>query len=334
MALARDQGRLLHPYFLARMLFTPEQSNSLSTVRDSKAIERSLVSLEENLAHTRDLDPVNRVSYLESRCYMLNTLLRDSDVMSMAHGLEVRVPLIDHHLVEELFALPGNWKLDSHTPKPLLVAALCGDLPDQIVHRRKRGFTLPFEHWLRADLHSGVDTTLRKVADGPLASVLDASAILKIWQDFRQGRTSWSRPWALYVLQRLVRIALSNCLNSRSKMHSPFKVRCGNRSHPRCRFSQSSSREVPLPISVIVPVRNEARNLPRCLESLRGIGEVYVIDSHSTDDTSAIALSYGAKVVQFDYAGGWPKKRQWAMDTLPLVHHLDFASRCRRNSHP
>ncbi len=75
-----------------------------------------------------------------------------------------------------------------------------------------------------------------------------------------------------------------------------------------------------LPVSVIVPVRNEARNLPRCLESLQSLGEVYVIDSQSTDDTAAIAQSYGAKVVQFHYAGGWPKKRQWAMDTLPLAH--------------
>jgi len=75
-----------------------------------------------------------------------------------------------------------------------------------------------------------------------------------------------------------------------------------------------------LPVSVIVPVRNEARNLPRCLESLAGVGEVYVIDSGSTDDTVAIAQSRGAKVVQFHYAGGWPKKRQWAMDTLPLAY--------------
>jgi glycosyltransferase involved in cell wall biosynthesis len=75
-----------------------------------------------------------------------------------------------------------------------------------------------------------------------------------------------------------------------------------------------------LPVSVIVPVRNEARNLPRCLESLAGLGEVYVIDSQSTDDTVAIAQSRGAKVVQFHYAGGWPKKRQWAMDTLPFAY--------------
>ncbi len=75
-----------------------------------------------------------------------------------------------------------------------------------------------------------------------------------------------------------------------------------------------------LPLSVIVPVRNEARNLPRCLESLTGIGEVYVIDSQSTDDTAAIAQAHGAKVIQFHYHGGWPKKRQWAMDTLPLAY--------------
>ncbi len=75
-----------------------------------------------------------------------------------------------------------------------------------------------------------------------------------------------------------------------------------------------------LPISVIVPVRNESRNLPRCLESLALAGEVYVIDSESTDDTVAIAQAHGAKVVQFHYTGGWPKKRQWAMDTLSFAY--------------
>jgi glycosyltransferase involved in cell wall biosynthesis len=75
-----------------------------------------------------------------------------------------------------------------------------------------------------------------------------------------------------------------------------------------------------IPVSVIVAVRNEARNLPGCLESLRDMGEVFVVDSQSSDNTVEIARSYGAKVVQFHYQGGWPKKRQWAMDTLPLHH--------------
>src|SRR5579863_1195849 len=73
-----------------------------------------------------------------------------------------------------------------------------------------------------------------------------------------------------------------------------------------------------LPVSVIVAARNEEKNLPRCLEALRDVGEVYVIDSQSTDATPEIARRLGAKVVQFHYQVGWPKKRQWAMDTLPL----------------
>ena len=75
-----------------------------------------------------------------------------------------------------------------------------------------------------------------------------------------------------------------------------------------------------LPVTVIIPVRNEARNLPRCLAALRSVGEVFVVDSQSSDETCAIAESADAKVVQFHYQGGWPKKRQWAMDTLPISH--------------
>jgi len=84
---------------------------------------------------------------------------------------------------------------------------------------------------------------------------------------------------------------------------------------------KNPARPVPaLPVSVIVPARNEARNLPRCLASLASVGEIYLVDSESTDETVRIAESYGAKVVQFHYCGGWPKKRQWAMDTLPLAY--------------
>jgi glycosyltransferase involved in cell wall biosynthesis len=75
-----------------------------------------------------------------------------------------------------------------------------------------------------------------------------------------------------------------------------------------------------VPVSVVVPVRNEAHNLPRCLQSLHNFGEVHVVDSESTDETCSIARSFGAAVVQFNYKGGWPKKRQWAMDNLPLAN--------------
>ena len=83
---------------------------------------------------------------------------------------------------------------------------------------------------------------------------------------------------------------------------------------------ESVRSSVTLPVSVIVATRNEERNLPRCLESVREAGEVYVIDSQSSDATVAIAESHGAHVVQFHYQGGWPKKRQWALNSLPFSY--------------
>jgi asparagine synthase (glutamine-hydrolysing) len=202
-ALCRDGRGITHPYFLSRMLFTPKQQDELlpEITRNSEAFVRAEKPLIATLSRAQGPDSVNRVSYLEARCYMLNTLLRDADFMSMAHGLEVRVPLIDHRLARLILALPGSCKMDSGTPKPLLVKALRGQLPRQIVHRRKRGFTLPFEYWLRDALRPVVEEGLLNIGDGVLGTLINARAARDVWQDFLEGRTSWSRPWALYVLQ-------------------------------------------------------------------------------------------------------------------------------------
>jgi glycosyltransferase involved in cell wall biosynthesis len=69
-------------------------------------------------------------------------------------------------------------------------------------------------------------------------------------------------------------------------------------------------------VTVVIPTRNEARHLARCLGAIRRFSEVYVVDSQSTDSTVEVARAFGAKVVQFHYHGGWPKKRQWALDSL------------------
>jgi asparagine synthase (glutamine-hydrolysing) len=199
--LGGGRHRVLHPYFLARALFTPEQRDSLLASNDEAALARANAPLEENLRRSGPLDPLNRVSYLELRCYMLNTLLRDSDVMSMAHGLELRVPLVDHQLADKLLALPGAWKLDGDTPKPLLVGALKGKLPNEIVHRKKQGFTLPFERWLRENLRAEMEAALPKIGRGPLASLLNYDSVAQVWDDFLSQRTSWSRIWSLYVLE-------------------------------------------------------------------------------------------------------------------------------------
>jgi asparagine synthase (glutamine-hydrolysing) len=202
-SLLRDSGRIPHPYFLSRMLFTPTQCDQLFRSLDPSISDRAIAWQTASLDCALPLDPINRVSYLESRCYMLNTLLRDADVMSMSQGLEVRVPLIDHLLTKKVLALPGACKLNGSGPKPLLVEMLANTLPREIVHRPKRGFTLPFEHWLRGELRSDVEPVLvKKFGEGRLAGILNGSQASRIWQDFLEGKTSWTRPWSLYVLDR------------------------------------------------------------------------------------------------------------------------------------
>ena len=75
-----------------------------------------------------------------------------------------------------------------------------------------------------------------------------------------------------------------------------------------------------VPICLFVPVKNEEANLDRCLQSISWVDEIFVVDSKSTDRTTKIAEEHGATVVQFDYKGGWPKKKNWALENLPFSH--------------
>jgi glycosyltransferase involved in cell wall biosynthesis len=79
-----------------------------------------------------------------------------------------------------------------------------------------------------------------------------------------------------------------------------------------------------VPVSVIIPVRQEAANLPRCLDCVKWADEIFVVDSHSTDATAEIAAAHGAKVVQFDFNGTWPKKKNWALENLRFRNEWVF----------
>ena len=75
-----------------------------------------------------------------------------------------------------------------------------------------------------------------------------------------------------------------------------------------------------VPVSILIPIKNEAANLPRCLASVAWADEIVVVDSQSTDDSAAIAAAHGAQVVQFAFNGTWPKKKNWALEHLPFRH--------------
>jgi glycosyltransferase involved in cell wall biosynthesis len=79
-----------------------------------------------------------------------------------------------------------------------------------------------------------------------------------------------------------------------------------------------------VPVSILIPIRNEAVNLPRCLESVSWAGEIFVVDSQSTDGSQRIAEEHGATVVQFHFNGTWPKEKNWALENLPFQHEWVF----------
>jgi glycosyltransferase involved in cell wall biosynthesis len=79
-----------------------------------------------------------------------------------------------------------------------------------------------------------------------------------------------------------------------------------------------------VPLSILVPIKNEARNLSRCLEALRWADEIVVIDSQSTDGSREIARQFGAKVVQFEFGGSWPKKKNWGLANIPFRNEWVF----------
>jgi asparagine synthase (glutamine-hydrolysing) len=194
-------GCCQHPYLLSRLLFVPQAQPLLTTVPRGDFWKIAQAPLQSSLQRSQDFDPINRVSYLELRNYMANTLLRDADFMSMSHSLEVRIPFIDHKLAEYLFTIPGPDKM-SKTPKHLLLNTVGDLLPEEVSHRPKRGFELPFEIWLRDQLRKEVENVL--LSDDTMEEILAPGAINWVWNEFLNGHVSWSRPWSLYVLKKWV----------------------------------------------------------------------------------------------------------------------------------
>jgi len=199
----KTNGR--HLYYLYRALFCENQIDDLLVEKEIvlSGLTNQIEASEALMDRLQPLTVLDQISYLELTHYMSNMLLRDTDMMSMAHGLEVRVPLIDQQLVELMFSLPGHLKLSKTKPKPLLVDSLPHKLPDAVVLRKKMGFTLPFGKWMHSRLKDEMaDVLLTPVS--PLQGILSEPAVARVWQNFLDGKISWARPWSLYILKKWV----------------------------------------------------------------------------------------------------------------------------------
>lgn len=203
LSLVRNPGSLPHPYFWTRLLFTPSQVSRLCPSEGGEASpwRQRLNALSEEVSS----QPLfNQVSFLELTTYMTNTLLRDTDGMSMAHSLEVRVPFLDPLVVERTFFSPVEYKIAPPIPKPLLVASLKDLLPAEVVHQKKRTFTFPWPIWLRKDLKGSLEKSLNGLSPS-LKEYLSQEEVGKVWQSFLGNQTGWARPWSLYVLNEWVK---------------------------------------------------------------------------------------------------------------------------------
>jgi asparagine synthase (glutamine-hydrolysing) len=204
---------LPHAYFFARTLFPPGQLERVIEARfrpstvsaDGVTLEPTWLGwLERTADEARKLEPVAEVSWLEMRTYMASTLLRDTDAVSMAQSLEVRVPLLDTPLVEFVGSLPDAARWQPGTQKALLAEAVGDLLPQEILGQRKRTFTLPWEEWLRGPMRSRMEASFGDPA-AALGAYLRPGGMRTVWTDFLAGKTTWSRPWSLYVLNEWCR---------------------------------------------------------------------------------------------------------------------------------
>ncbi len=203
-ALLETDGSVPEAFPILRQLFAPAERAALLAPRwrDAGASADPYVELLQRAVDRRgDAELMTMISYAETRTYLHDLLLRDTDQMSMCHGLEVRVPFLDHPVVEYVMGLGDAVKRPAGVPKRLLIESLPSPLPDASTRRRKQGFELPLAEWMRTDLRGLCEKHL-----GPSglagSGLLEPQAVQRLWRAFLAAdrRTSWSRPWALVAL--------------------------------------------------------------------------------------------------------------------------------------
>lgn len=156
--------------------------------------------LKQNSRSINKLPLLSQVTVGELTGYTQNVLLRDTDQMSMASALEVRVPFFDHELIEFVIGIPDQFKYPKYS-KSLLVESLSPRLPDEIVHRKKMGFSFPWQHWMKNELKDFCEEKIRGLAE---REIFNGDYLLKYWNNFLKGdkKIIWVNIWLLVVLEK------------------------------------------------------------------------------------------------------------------------------------
>ena len=222
---AAAKSDVLTSYALSGQLFVPDKAAYLLHP-DFARTEEADFSVVGQLAMHDDPTleaPIRRVARLDLKTFMAGRVLRDMDAVSMAQSREVRFPLIDHRLVDYAFALPQGYKYGglngaysnvyeegavTYTQggiKRILFDAFAADLPPNFGHRRKAGFFMPFDRWLRNDLAARVESVLK---GGDTVPLFRAEGLRLLWSRWQTGRAGWGQVWLVLVLDTWYRQVL------------------------------------------------------------------------------------------------------------------------------
>ena len=150
-------------------------------------------------------DPLSQVQYLDMKTYLVGDILTKVDRASMAHSLEVRVPLLDHKLVEWISGIPSSLKLHGHEGKYIFKKSLESYLPDDILYRDKMGFAVPLANWFRGPLRKRV----REALMGPTLAntgIFNQAFLKEMLDQHQSGRRDYSAPlWTLLMFESFLR---------------------------------------------------------------------------------------------------------------------------------
>jgi len=142
---------------------------------------------------------LSKIQYVDIKTYLTDDILAKVDRASMAVSLEVRAPLLDHHVLELAARMPSSLKLRGRTGKYIFKKAMASELPDGILNRKKMGFAIPLARWFRNELREVTYSALFDNADG----ILDSGFLKTIWDQHQRGHYDRAQHlWAVLMFRK------------------------------------------------------------------------------------------------------------------------------------
>ncbi len=163
-------------------------------------------SVFEQYAQQCPSDPLSAVQYMDMKTYLCDDILTKVDRTSMAHSLEVRVPILDHEFIELVATIPSTFKLHHGEGKYLFKKALSSFLPHDILYRKKMGFSLPLAMWFRqGELAQQFKTNVLGVR-ARSGEFLNRKVLENMWGSHQQGKRDWSPElWSILIFEKWLR---------------------------------------------------------------------------------------------------------------------------------